>query len=77
MKVMDKLMICTGNKIKRIKAGMVEKARGDETLVIKVMLIVIAVALGLMFRNTIGEIITSLLGTAKSSIEGMFNEYGI
>ena len=75
MNAIDNMMIRAKNKIVKLKAKAVKKERGDETLVIKVMLIVIAVALGLMFRNTIGDIITSLLASAKTSIDGMFTEY--
>jgi hypothetical protein len=83
MNTMDKFIIRGKLTAGRVKNGasavlkkMKTKAQGDETLVVKVMLIVIAVALGLMFRNQIGEIIQNLLGNAKTQIDGMFSEFG-
>ena len=49
-----------------------KKGRGDETLIIKVMLIVVAVFLVLIFRNTLKDIMDGLLTTVKTKIEGMF-----
>lgn len=55
-----------GFKLKR-------KANGDETLVIKIMLIVIAVVLITLFRDEISDLITELLADAKTKIQGMYN----
>lgn len=41
--------------------NMKRKVSGDETLIIKIMLMVIAVALVIIFRNTLQEIIQKLL----------------
>lgn len=49
-----------------------KKGRGDETLIIKVMLIVVAVFLVLIFRNTLKDIMDGLLTTVKTKIEDMF-----
>ena len=57
------------DKLSRMLA---KKGRGDETLIIKVMLIVVAVFLVLIFRNTLKDIMDGLLTTVKTKIEGMF-----
>lgn len=58
--------------VNRLKA----KATGDETLIIKIMLMVIAVALVLIFRDTLTTIIKNLLtGTngLQTKIEALYN----
>ena len=49
-----------------------KKANGDETLIIKIMLMVIAVVLILLFRDQLKNIIISLLANLNTKIDGMY-----
>lgn len=49
------------------------KKNGDENLVVKIMLMVIAVFLVIIFRNTLKTIIETLLAQVQTKIESMYN----
>lgn len=49
--------------------NMKRKVSGDETLIIKIMLMVIAVALVIIFRNTLQTIIEKLLTDPKDGLQ--------
>lgn len=53
-------------------AALKEKATGDETLIIKIMLMVIAVVLVLLFRNSLETIIKNLLTGVNEKITNMY-----
>ena len=52
--------------------NMMRKVSGDETLIIKIMLMVIAVALVIIFRDTLQTIIKNLL-TGDNGLEKKIN----
>lgn len=77
MSKIDQLAISTKNRIVKSKEcgflhSLKKKVSGDETLIIKVFLIVVAAALVLIFREEIGKMITSLTSKASSKVEGMY-----
>ena len=48
------------------------KATGDETLIIKIMLMVIAVVLVILFRDTLKTMITDLLAEVQTKVKAMY-----
>ena len=48
------------------------KATGDETLIIKIMLMVIAVVLVILFRDTLKTMITDLLKEVQDKVKAMY-----
>ena len=77
MSKIDQLVIRTKNKIIKSKECgllhlMKKKVYGDETLIIKVFLIVVAAALVIIFRDQIGSMISSLTNKASTKVESMY-----
>ena len=77
MSKIDQLVISTKNKITKSKECgllhlMKKKVSGDETLIIKVFLIVVATALVIIFRDQIGSMISSLTNKASTKVESMY-----
>ena len=52
--------------------ALASKATGDETLIIKIMLMVIAVVLVILFRDTLKSMITDLLAEVQTKVKGMY-----
>jgi len=76
MNKLDKFLMNSKTKAQIALAGMKSKATGDETLIIKIMLIVIAVVLVILFRDTLADIVNSILEQVKTNVEGMFDGVG-
>ena len=49
------------------------KKNGDETLIVKIMLMVVAVVLCILFRDTLSTIISTLLGNVSTWITSMYS----
>ena len=52
---------------------MLKKSAGAKEIVVELGLCAISVGLLLLFRTQIGSLITTLMGTASTSISGMFD----
>lgn len=69
MKKLDKAFInaklFASSKLDRLA----EKATGDETLIIKIMLMVVATALVILFKDTLGSIIKTLLTDPTNGLQ--------
>ena len=52
-----------------------KKGKGDETLIVKIMLIAIVIALLVIFRNTISDIMASAMSKAQTIIENEMSNY--
>lgn len=61
------------NALSNVKTSMMQKKNGDETLLVKIMLMVITVVLVILFRDTLKSIITTLLTQVQEKIQGMYN----
>ena len=61
------------NALSNVRTSMMQKKNGDETLLVKIMLMVIAVVLVILFRDTLKNIITTLLTQVQEKIQGMYN----
>lgn len=76
MRKFDSLVIATkikgANALDTVKNAVSTKKDGDETLLVKIMLMVIAVFLVVIFRNTLKDIITTLLSQVSTKIQGMY-----
>ena len=48
------------------------KKNGDETLIVKIMLMVVAVVLCILFRDTLSTIISGLLANVETWITSMY-----
>lgn len=77
MNKLDRIMIGAKIKAGRAFATMREKSlskeHGDETLIVKVMLMVIAVALCVVFRDTISTVIENLIKSVEDKISSILN----
>lgn len=58
---------------KKAQEKMLAKKAGDETLIIKIILMVVAVVLCILFRNTLKDIITTLLANVETNISNIYN----
>ena len=58
---------------KIVESKFTKKASGDETLIVKIMLMVVAVAVVLVFRDGLKTIITTLINNVGSKITDMYN----
>lgn len=56
----------------RIMNFLKKKKAGDETLIVKIILMVVAVVLCILFRNTLTNIIISLLNGVQNNINGIY-----
>ena len=72
VKKIDKALISAKNAVSMKLAGFKAKATGDETLIIKIMLMVIAVVLVILFRSSLEKIIQSLLNGVNQGINNMY-----
>ena len=59
---------------KFVESKLTKKAAGDETLIVKIMLMVVAVAVVLVFRDGLKTIITNLLDNVGTKITDMYNK---
>lgn len=59
--------------MEKTAAFFASKEHGDETLLVKIMLMVIAVVIVIIFRDTLKNIITELLNQVKTKIQGMYD----
>lgn len=77
MNKMDSLIITSKIKgralLDSISSKVSKKEHGDETLLVKIMLMVIAVFLIIIFRDTLKGIITTLLSEVQTKVQGMYN----
>lgn len=55
----------------RIK-NFVAKIKGDDKLVVSLVLIAVAVGLCIIFRNEINTLLTSMFGDMTTAIEGLY-----
>lgn len=69
----DKAIIGAKTAVSAKVASLKAKATGDETLIIKIMLMVIAVVLVLVFRDSLKDIISNLLNGVQAQIQNMYN----
>lgn len=60
------------NLVESFNEKISKKENGDETLLVKIMLIVIAVFLVIIFRDTLKGILTTLLTEVQTKIQGMY-----
>lgn len=78
MEKLNNLLIGAKIKAAAMKEGIVEalksKETGDETLIIKIMLMVVAVVLVIVFRNEIRTVIETLIANVSQRIQGMYND---
>ena len=58
---------------KKAQEKMLAKKAGDETLIVKIILMVVAVVLCILFRNTLEGIITTLLTNVETHISNIYN----
>ena len=60
------------NTLEKVQKKLFVKKKGDESLLIKIMLMVIAVVLVIVFRDALKDMITTLLSTVKERIQAMY-----
>jgi len=72
MRKVDKFLWNTKTKAQVALMGVKAKATGDETLIIKIMLMVVAVVLVIIFRDGLDNMIDTLLSSVQSKINEMF-----
>jgi len=72
MRKIDKFLWNTKTKAQVALMGVKAKATGDETLIIKIMLMVVAVVLVIIFRDGLDNMIDTLLSSVQSKINEMF-----
>lgn len=58
---------------KKAQEKMLAKKAGDETLIVKIILMVVAVVLCILFRDTLKSIITTLLTNVETNINNIYN----
>lgn len=58
---------------KKAQEKMLAKKAGDETLIVKIILMVVAVVLCILFRDTLKSIITTLLTNVETNISNIYN----
>lgn len=73
MTKLDAMYIGAKTKAAGIVNRLAAKETGDETLIIKIMLMVVAVVLAIVFRDKIKEVITTLLTNVQTKITGMYD----
>ena len=78
MEKLNNLLIGAKIKAAAMKEGVVEalksKETGDETLIIKIMLMVVAVVLVILFRDQIYDLIKTLVTSVSEKVQGMYNK---
>lgn len=78
MEKLNSLLIGTKIRAAAMKEGVVEalksKRTGDETLIIKIMLMVVAVVLVILFRDQIYDVIKTLVTSVSEKVQNMYNK---
>lgn len=68
-----KAQIKSTHALEGMSRKMMAKKAGDENLITKIILMVVAVVLCILFRDTLKSIITTLLNSVQSNVSGMFS----
>ncbi|MCR5720567.1 MAG: hypothetical protein K6F84_08375 [Lachnospiraceae bacterium] len=65
-------MLSNSVAVTKVRNFLNKKVAGVDGLVVALVLIVVAVVVGLIFKDQISTLVTSLISTVKTKISGMF-----
>ena len=70
---MKNLVCAAKNKVQGIATSVMKKDKGGKEIIVELGLTVVAVALIVVFRDQIKTLVDNIMGTATTTITGLFN----
>lgn len=70
---MNKLVCKAKNKVQEMKTAIMESDKGGKEIIVELGLTVVAVALIVVFRDSIKTLVDSIMSSATTTITGLFN----
>ena len=70
---MNKLVCKAKNKVQEMKTAIMASDKGGKEIIVELGLTVVAVALIVVFRDSIKTLVVSMMSSATTTITGLFN----